>query len=233
MTKREPELFKMFLAGGLVLMAILACSFGQDGGEVAGENPTHEVLDLVVTGTSTTTVGGDAAPTGEATVAPPTDPPDELACPDGPASYMLVADYYFWTDTGMGDWVWQAAGTVQVVLGETGEVINNAAQTMGSGSQSGQFSADGNTCSFEAPAEVVSTVAGHCRDGVLELQIMDEWVSGTFQWTCDDDSFQFDLPTSMLPASHSVTLPLEPNAQAEASFAGFGGGAKTWTLVME
>ena len=132
----------------------------------------------------------------------------------------------------MGKWVWQAQGSLQVLLDENGVVANTTAQII-PGSQSGQFSSGRNACSFEAPAEVIINVDGACAAGVLSLEIWEDWQMGTYQWTCDDDSFQYELANMMMPPSiHQVqyTLGMKQSNAFEIPFGG-GGGTKVYTLI--
>ena len=90
-----------------------------------------------------------------------------------------------------------------------------------------------NHYAFEAPAEVIITVDGSCAEGVLSLEIGEDWKMGTYQWACDDDSFQFELPMLGMPSSvHQVeyTLGNDPFYTFEIPFWG-GSGTKVYTLV--
>jgi hypothetical protein len=209
------------------ILLILACN------AVGGVRGTEEITpsaDLPETASTETPV---PFPQGVEETEPVTSPEPDV-CPEGPASYGLQANHHFWTSTGMGDWVWQAAGHLQVILDERGRVTNTAAQTI-PGSQSGEFSSGKNHCSFEAPAEVNITVDGSCVQGRLSLEIWEDWQMGTYQWVCDDDSFQFDLPSLMMPPSvHKVYYDLgrAGTYAFEIPFAG-GSGTKVYTLVPE
>jgi hypothetical protein len=162
----------------------------------------------------------------------PPEPPEPQACPDGAATFGLQADHHFWTPTGMGDWVWEASGYLQVVLDADGQVADNSAQII-PGSQSGEFTTESTHCVFTAPAEVTVNVHGSCVDGVLDLQIWEGWQMGTYDWVCDEDAIQFDLPEDMMPpAIHPVQFRLgSPAAYTfEVPFGG-GEGVKTYTLL--
>ena len=131
----------------------------------------------------------------------------------------------------MGDWVWQATGTLQVVLDGEGEVTNTTPQLI-PGSQFGAFTADDNTCSFEAPAEVNISITGSCSESILSLNIWEDWAMGTYDWVCDDDTFSFDLPPmQMPPAQHNIDfiLGVDGTYTFEIPFGG-GQGTKTYTL---
>jgi len=225
MTRLINQRHGMWLVFICSILLTLACDavVGFGGSGQATLAPTRPAANPTATPTPLLQ-GGDASEWIE--------PPQPDACPDGPANFDLLANHHFWTDTGMGDWVWQAQGSLQVVLDENGVVTNTATQVI-PGSQSGQFSSGQNACSFEAPAEVILTVEGACAGGVLSLEIWEDWQMGTYKWVCDDDSFQFELPElGMPPSVHKVAYNLG-QAQSyafEIPFGG-GGGSKVYTLV--
>jgi hypothetical protein len=212
-----------FISFGVLL--ILACNAIGGIGETGKITPSADLPGIAPTETPV------PLPQGVEETEPVTSP-QPGACPQGRASYGLQANHHFWTSTGMGDWVWQAAGSLQFILDEHGRVTNKAAQTI-AGSQSGEFSSGNNRCSFEAPAMVNITVDGACTQGRLSLEIWEDWQMGTYQWVCDDDSFQFDLPSPMMPPSiHKVDYVLG-NVDSYTFEIPFGGGSgtKVYTLV--
>jgi hypothetical protein len=232
--KRKLSRVGRWLVVGTGLLLVMACSLSGVGEQIgAATGPTPSV----------TAPGGQlpglATPTPTPAVIPqmgnPTLPPDEppqAACPQGPAEFGLRANHHFRTPSGVGDWVWEASGYLQVKLDAGGKVTETGPQTI-PGSQSGSFSSGKSSCSFEAPAEVIITIDGGCAEGVVSLEIWEDWQMGEYQWTCDDDSFQFSLPPSMMPPSvHQVSYPLgDPAAYTfEIPFGG-GSGTKTYTLV--
>ena len=161
----------------------------------------------------------------------PLEPPQAGACPGGPATYGLIASHHFWTPTGFGDWVWQALGYVSVLMDENGQVVDNTPQII-PGSQSGEFTTESTHCVFEAPAEVFVNVYGSCSEGVLNLEISEDWQMGTYDWVCDEDAIQFELPDMMMPpAQHPVEF-LLGDAQSYRFEIPFGGGQgfKVYTL---
>ena len=211
----------------LSMLLVLACGFFEGPGESESETPPAVLPEITPSATPTPPPPG----------AVETEPPPTIegaACPDGPTTFGLRANHHFWTSTGMGDWVWQATGLLQVDLDAQGKVTNTSTQIL-PGSQSGAFSSGGNNCSFEAPAEVVITIDGACAQGVLSLEIWEDWHMGTYEWVCDDDSFQFDLPPQMMPPSvHKAAYTLGSGGAYtfEIPFGG-GSGTKTYTLVPE
>ncbi len=207
---------------GCVIL-VLSCSLfeGGDGEPGPGENQP----DQIPTATPTPVLQGEAEPE-------PDPPPIPDACPDGPASFGLRADHNFWTPTGMGDWVWQASGLLSVHLDDNGQVTNTSSQII-PGSQSGAFSEGTTSCSFEAPAEVIITLAGSCEESVLTLEIWEDWQMGTYDWVCDDNSFSFELPNmGMPPAQHKAAFNFGTGGtySFEIPFGG-GNGTKTFTLL--
>ena len=213
-----------FISIGVLL--ILACN--AVGGTVVEPQDTPSPATPVLIASETPT----ALPQGTVATDLPPSPQPAAACPDGPTTYGLQASHHFWTPTGMGDWTWQASGYLQVVLDEQSQVANTGTQTI-PGSQSGAFSSGKNSCSFEAPAEVIITLDGSCSQGVISLEIWEDWQMGTYQWVCDDDSFQFELPSQMMPPSiHKVEYPLgSPDSyRFEIPFGG-GSGTKVFTLI--
>jgi hypothetical protein len=216
------------------LLLVVACSLsgaGEQNGAASEPAPSRTPPGGQVPALATATPTATAIPAMGQSTLPPDEPP-QAACPEGPAEFGLQANHHFWTPTAMGDWVWQAAGYLQVRLDADGKVVGAGPQTI-SGSQSGSFSSGRSSCSFEAPAEVIITLDGECAQGVVSLEIWEDWQMGTYQWTCDDDAFQFSLPNIMLPpAVHKVSYPLgNPAAYTfEIPFGG-GSGTKTFTLV--
>lgn len=219
--------FKGFAPIAASMLLVLAC--GIFGGQGENLEETQPAVQPELTSTATPTPAQPVVVETE-----PSDPPEADACPVGAATYGLQANHHFWTPTEMGDWVWQATGLLQVDLDEQGKVTNTGTQII-PGTQSGQFSSGENSCSFEAPAEVIITITGACAESVLSLEIWEDWQMGTYDWVCDDDSFQFDLPAQMMPPSiHKVTYALGSGEtyNFEIPFAG-GSGTKTYTLVLE
>lgn len=217
---------RQFALIGIGILLILACSAVGGIVESGEETPTAVAPGLNATETPT------VIPQGIVETEPPLPPEPEVACPDRPVTYGLQANHNFWTPTDMGDWTWQASGYLQVALDEQGRVTNTGTQII-PGSQSGAFSSGENSCSFEAPAEVIITIDGSCTQGVISLEIWEDWQMGTYQWACDDDSFQFDLPSPMMPPSvHKVEYQLDnPDSYSfEIPFGG-GSGSKIYTLV--
>jgi hypothetical protein len=209
------------------MLLVLACGLLGSGGENVNETPPASQPELTLTATPT------SLPPVMVETQPPI-PPETDACPDSPVTFGLQADHDFMTPTDMGDWVWQASGLLQVDLNAQGKVTNTGPQII-PGSQSGQFSSGENSCSFEAPAEVVITITGSCAQSVLSLEIWEDWQMGTYDWVCDDDSFQFDLPAQMMPPSiHKVAYTLSDvgTYTFELPFGG-GSGSKTFTLLPE
>lgn len=209
----------------VAMLLVLACSLVAGTPAPATDTPPAGQMQATPTRTAFPPSSGDTA-----TDVPPT--PQVDACPQGPATFSLMANHHFWTSTGMGDWVWQANGSVLVSLDGAGVVTNTGPQSF-PGTQSGTFSSESNTCSFEAPAEVILTLEGSCSQSVLSLEIWEDWQMGTYDWNCDDDSFQFDLPAQMMPPSiHKVSYDLSSGGPyaAEVPFGG-GSGNKVYTLV--
>jgi len=208
------------------VLLILACN--AVGGAVESVQATPTTVPPESTATPTPTI----IPQGIVETEPPHPPEPQGACPDGATTYGLQANHNFWTPTGMGDWTWQASGYLQVGLDAQGRVTNTGPQSI-AGSQSGAFTDGENSCSFEAPAEVIITIDGGCEQGSISLEIWEDWQMGTYQWVCDEDSFQFDLPSMMMPPSvHKVEYLLaDPGSYSfEVPFGG-GSGSKIYTLV--
>lgn len=215
---------RLLLISAAILL-ILACSLFGGGGAPAQEDTPGDLPEVGATRTSRPVPQGEPA-----TEAPPTS--EVGACPQDATTFGLQANHHFWTSTGMGDWVWQASGGLQVSLDESGVVSNTGPQTI-LGMQSGTFSRGDNACSFEAPAEVFITIQGSCAQSVLSLEIWEDWQMGTYDWTCDDESFQFELPDQMMPPSaHKVEYDLTGmgSYSYEVPFGG-GSGTKMYTLV--
>ena len=223
-----------WLVVGTSLLLVMACSLGGVGEQTsATPSPTPTVtppgaqLPELATATPTPVV----VPQMGNPTAPPDEPP-QAACPQGPAEFGLQANHHFWTPTGMGDWVWKASGYLQVILDASGKVAETGPQTI-PGSQSGSFSRGKVSCTFEAPAEVIITLDGGCAEGVVSLEIWEDWQMGKYDWVCNDDSFQFSLPDNMMPPSvHKVSYSLGNPASYifEIPFEG-GSGTKIYSLV--
>ena len=221
---------KRLSLAGLGLFILLACSlFGGAGGD-GDPTTTNQAPEITAEIVATPTHTPIPQPVETEPPEPP-EPPEEQGCPDGPAIFGLQANHHFWTPTGMGDWVWEASGYLQVVLDENGQVSDTSPQVI-PGSQSGEFASESTHCTFTAPAEVNINIHGACVDGVLQLEIWESWSMGTYDWVCDEDQIQFDLPEDMMPpAIHPVQFTLGAPASYifEVPFGG-GEGVKTYTL---
>lgn len=158
---------------------------------------------------------------------------DQITCPSEDTTFELYANHHFWTDTGMGDWTWEAAGTVVIVVDASGKVAGHP-ESAYPGSQYGEFASESTACEFEAPAEIYTSVSGTCRDGVLTLEIFEDWQMGTYTWVCDEDTIQFEIPP-MGSAKHSnLKFQLTESGSDETSIQwGGGSGTKSWTLMHE
>lgn len=102
------------------------------------------------------------------------------------------------------------------------------------GSQNGEFAAEGSACTFEAPSDIYTSVSGTCSNGVLTLEIFEDWQMGTYTWVCDEDTIQFEIPP-MGSAKHSnIEFHLTESGFNETSIQwGGGSGTKSWTLMDE
>jgi hypothetical protein len=156
---------------------------------------------------------------------------DQIACPSEDTNFELYASHDFWTDTGMGDWIWEAAGTVVIVVDASGNVAGFPTSAY-PGRQYGEFVSEGSACTFEAPAEIYTSVSGTCSNGVLTLELFEDWQMGTYTWVCDEDTIQFEIPP-MGSAQHSnleFTLTESGNFERSIQWGG-GSGSKSWTLM--
>lgn len=152
------------------------------------------------------------------------------SCPQDALGFLMI-NHDFQVNTGFGPWQWEAAGRQDLYFDETGQVSVDASQSV-PGMISGELASEKNRCIFEAAAEVFVSVEGSCKGGVVTLTIWENWVTGEYEWTCDDEAFTFELPPSE-PARHpNVIFRLEDDlTPVTASFPWGGGtGAKTWTL---
>ena len=158
---------------------------------------------------------------------------DQISCPSEATTYELHANHLFWTDTGMGDWTWEADGGVLIVVDESGQVAGDPTSAF-PGSQYGEFVTESTACKFNAPAEVYTSVSGTCSNGVLTLEIWEDWQMGTYTWVCDEDTLQFEIPP-MGSAQHSnLEFTLTESGHFERSIPwGGGSGSKSWTLINE
>ena len=130
----------------------------------------------------------------------------------------------------MGDWNREAAGTVVIVVDAAGKVAGFPTSVY-PGRQYGEFASEGTACQFEAPAEIYTSVSGTCSDGILTLELFEDWQMGTYTWVCDEDTIQFEIPP-MGSAKHSdLVFHLTESGYYERSIQwGGGSGTKTWTL---
>ncbi len=203
-----------------LLPALLACSASAQTETPTQTNPPP---GAGVTPTPTPTPVAGGAPVENV---PPT--PDR--CPTDTTTFELAAAHTFWTDTGMGKWNWEAFGSIPVIVTKGG-AVDTASQGIVPGRQFGTFSSVRNSCTFEAPAEVHTSVSGVCASGVLKLEITEDWQMGTYDWQCDDKSFQAQVPPLGVAVHPDVNFPL----QGEGSYTfeipwGGGGGTKMYTL---
>ena len=185
--------------------------------------PTSPPPTLPPTPTASTNV------TPEAEEGDPDQAQDRLPCPDGATTYYLALTHHFWTDTGMGKWQWEAYGSVPLYLSEDNSLATDPLAFV-PGRQYGAFSRGETSCQFEAPAEVSLSVSGSCQDGWLILDLWEDWSMGTYEWQCDDDAFQFEIPP-MGSASHpDLKFPLT-GGESYVDFPWLGGsGSKHWSL---
>lgn len=203
-----------------LLLALLACS-----GPAETEPPAEAIPASSATQTATPT------PTPGAAIAPEqTEPPITDLCPTDTTTFELAASHTFWTETGMGKWNWEAFGAIPVVV-TAGGAVGEGSQGIIMGQQFGTFSSGRNTCSFEAPAEVHISAGGTCQNSVLTLEITEDWQMGTYEWTCDDDSFQAEVPPMGAAVHPGLVFPLtlEGYPSVELDWGG-GGGTKMYTL---
>jgi hypothetical protein len=154
-----------------------------------------------------------------------------MSCPKVDTNFELFANHYFWTDTGMGDWVWEASGSVAIVVEASGKVAGDPISAY-SGSQHGEFVTESTACKFEAPAEIYTSVSGTCSNGVLTLEIFEDWQMGTYTWVCDEDTIQFEIPPVGSAKHSNLKFQLTESGQSETSIPwGGGDGTKSWTIM--
>ncbi len=240
----------ILIASTMVLLTLLACTFGgllqsggqEESGPVGGE-------ETVVPGG-----GGGAGEEPPPPEDPPppddeepdpseeeegdTDPSDPLVCPVEVTTYELTAFHNFWTDTGMGLWNWEATGGLIFYI-EGAEIVGGPAEGTFTGSQYGAFSDGESQCSFEAPATIQVSVFGTCQDGVITLDITEDWQMGTYTWICPNPDDEPDIAMFGLPSFGPAVHPglafklfgdFTPDT-VEIPWFGDGGGTKSWTLV--
>jgi hypothetical protein len=203
-----------------LLLALLACS-----PPAATETPADLNPASPATKTATPT------PTPAAAGAPEqTEPPETDLCPTDTTTFELAASHVFWTETGMGKWNWEAFGSIPVIVTASG-AVGEGSQGIAMGQQFGTFSSGRNTCTFTAPAEVQISASGVCQDSVLTLEITENWQMGTYDWTCDDDIFQAQVPPMGAAVHPGVTFSLQDVGSYTFEIPwGGGGGTKTYTL---
>jgi hypothetical protein len=204
----------------ILMLALIACGAPAETG-----SPTATNLALPTPKTPTPTPTPAAAGAPVETAEPETD-----RCPQETTIFELAANHAFWTDTGMGKWNWEAVGTIPLVVNGDG-TVGAGSQGLIQGRQYGVFSSGRNTCQFEAPAEVQISASGVCENSVLKLDVTESWQMGTYNWTCDDDSFQASVPPLGAATHPGLVFPL----QGEGAYTvdvpwGGGGGAKSYTL---
>ena len=220
-------------------------SEGRQWWQAAARNTLMLALMLVLAACSafarpTTPAGGNpppATPTATPTPTPAaaiepvqTEPPTSDLCPSETTTFELVASHAFWTETGMGKWNWEASGSIPVVVMADG-TVGEGSQGVIMGQQFGTFSSGRNTCTFTAPAEVAISASGTCQDSLLTLKVTENWQMGTYDWVCDDDSFQAQVPPLGAAVHPDLEFPLEPGSYPSVDvYWGGGGGSKTYTL---
>jgi len=201
-----------------LLLVLAACSAFARPTTPAGGNPPP------ATATPTPT------PTPAAIEPVQTEPPSSDLCPSETTTFELAAAHAFWTETGMGKWNWEAYGSIPVVVMANG-MVGEGSQGIIPGQQFGTFTSVRNTCTFTAPAEVHISASGTCQDSLLTLKVTEEWLMGTYEWVCDDDSFQAQVPPLGAAVHPDLEFPLEPGSYPSVDvYWGGGGGSKTYTL---
>lgn len=157
-----------------------------------------------------------------------------IPCPAETITLPLQVDHLFTTDTGGGEWVWIANGLLSLTIEEDGSVSNNPGETLG-GQQSGEFTLEGLSCSFSAPAMISATITGTCDSGVVTMRIIENWQMGTYTWHCpEDDPVSFTIPAAPPTIHEEVSFILTASGSTEARLPwGGGDGYKTWQIVAD
>ncbi len=233
-----------------VILLLLACTLG---GALQSSGPDDAGPD----GSDETEVPGGGGGEGDLPPDDPPEPPDEdepaepeeegdtdpsdpLVCPVEVTTYELTASHAFWTDTGMGLWNWEASGGGVILYIEGPEIVGGPAEGTFTGRQYGAFADGENQCSFEAPATIQVSVFGTCQDGVVTLNITEDWQMGTYTWICPNEDDEPDIAMFNLPSFGSSVHPDlvfkffgddHIADTVEIPWFGEGGGTKSWTLV--
>lgn len=215
-------LFSRFHASS-ILLSILLLALAGCASPAPVASPTQSPTELPLVPTPTRTPGAGGAPSL-------TEQPRVDACPTETTTFELAAAHDFWTETGFGDWHWQANGSVPVIVQPDGSVASGSSGVF-PGLQFGTFSSGENACAFEAPAEVQLSLSGVCANGVLKLEASETWTMGTYDWTCDDDSFQAQVPPLPAAVHPDLNFPLQAEGAYTVDVPWLGGnGSKTYTL---
>lgn len=157
-----------------------------------------------------------------------------IGCPAETVTLPLQVDHLFTTDTGGGDWVWTANGLLSLTIEENGSVSNNPGETLG-GQQSGEFTLEGISCSFTAPAMISATINGTCDSGVVTMRIIENWQMSAYNWQCpEDDPFSYNIPATPPTIHEEVSLILTASGSTQARLPwGGGDGYKTWQIIQD
>jgi hypothetical protein len=161
-------------------------------------------------------------------------------CPNSPEAYELWFDHSVKFDTpAFGSWDVDTSGSIVLSVAEglsensvhmpfqPGEVIVP-------GTVNANFGRGDQSCSFGGDMEVIVNIDGFCDQGVIHLNIIENWGDVDTTMTCcsagsDCDTFPFQW---MLPVVEygDVTFSQANSFQVTKPFAG-GDGQLRWTLM--
>jgi len=155
------------------------------------------------------------------------------SCPSQDEIWFLSFGHDFQVNTPYGPWQAAAWGSKPVYFNADGSIAVDPLDTL-DGLVFAELT-DGDTfCSGSAFVDIHVSVDASCSGGVVSMTIYEDWRYQDFEMTCDDDSFQFPIPSYGSAEHKNLTFPLMESGSAMQAHPFQGGsGQKTWILSFD
>jgi hypothetical protein len=155
------------------------------------------------------------------------------SCPTEDEIWFLNFGHDFQVNTPYGPWRAAAWGNKPVYFYADGSIAVDPLDTL-DGLVFAELADGDSFCSGSAFVDIHVSVDASCSDGVVSMTLYEDWRYQDFEMTCDDDSFQFPIPSYGSAEHRNLTFHLmDPGSAMQVHPFQGGSGQKTWILSFE
>ncbi len=155
------------------------------------------------------------------------------SCPTEDEIWFLSFGHDFQINTPYGPWRAVTWGAKPVYFNADGSIAVDPLDTL-DGLVFAELTDGDSFCSGSAFVDIHVSVDASCSDGVVSMTLYEDWRYQDFEMTCDDDSFQFPIPSYGSAEHRNLIFHLmDPGSSMQVHPFQGGSGQKTWILSFE